>query len=135
MAGHRNRKEARHDRTRGLAFDEIARIRGRVPIFAMNPNPRAKVLGIFLGVGCFVSLRTDAVGHTSTARHAASCSSGVSGCRANTLLPFRPMIRSGATWRDAPQSMHALSMYQSPGAESGLRMGFIGEFSGCAPLP
>jgi hypothetical protein len=50
MAGHRNRKEARYDRTRGLAFYEIARIRGRVPIFVMNPNPRAKVLGIFLGV-------------------------------------------------------------------------------------
>lgn len=89
--------------------------------------------GLTCGRGCFVSLRTDAVGHTSTARHAASCSSGVSGCRANTLLPFRPMIRSGATWRDAPQSMHASSMYQSPGAESGLRMGFTREFSGCAP--
>jgi hypothetical protein len=34
------------------------------------------------------------------------------------------MIRLGATSRDAPQSMHAISMYQSPGAESGLRMGF-----------
>ena len=79
------------------------------------------------GRGCFVSLRTDAVGQTSTARQAASCSSDDTGCRANTLLPPRATIRSGATWRDAPQSIHAVSMYQSPGAESGLRVGFIAE--------
>ena len=76
------------------------------------------------GRGCFVSLRTDAVGQTSTARHTAIWSSGVVGCRVNTLLPFRCTIRSGATWHAAPQSMHAVSMYQLPGAESGLRMRF-----------
>ena len=77
------------------------------------------------GRGCFVSLRTDAVGHTSTARQAASRSSGDTGCRAKMLLPSRATMRPGATWRDAPQSIHAVSMYQSPVAESGLRTGFI----------
>jgi hypothetical protein len=37
------------------------------------------------GRACLVSLRTDAVGHTSSARHAASLSSCVFGCRAKTL--------------------------------------------------
>jgi hypothetical protein len=77
------------------------------------------------GRGCLISLRTEAVGHTSTARQAASRSAAVVGCRANTLLPCLATMRSGATWRDAPQSMHAVSTYQSPGAESGLRVGFM----------
>jgi hypothetical protein len=77
------------------------------------------------GRAYLVSLRTDAVGHTSSARHAASLSSCVFGCRAKTLLSFRSTMSAGATCREAPQSMHAVSMYQSPGAESGLRGGFI----------
>ena len=50
MAGRRNRNQARSYGACGLAFDEIARIRGGVPIFVMNPNPRAEVLGVFPGV-------------------------------------------------------------------------------------
>src|SRR4030095_11700746 len=95
-------------------------------------NPQRQTPGVIssgkmvsFGRGRFVSLRTDAVGQTSTARHAASCSSGVTGCRAKTLLSLRSTIKPGATWRDAPQSMHAVSTYQSPAAESGLRLGFL----------
>jgi glutathione S-transferase len=78
---------------------------------ALNPHRQtASVIAsgktLAPGWGCFFSLRTDAVGQTSTARQAASRSSGVLGCRANTLLPFRRAIRPGATWHAAPQSQH-----------------------------
>jgi hypothetical protein len=52
------------------------------------------------------------------ARQAISSSSAFAGWRAKTLLSPRSAIRPGATWRDAAQLMHAVSMYQSPAAES-----------------
>src|SRR6266540_953948 len=75
------------------------------------------------GLGCLCSARTEAVGHTSTARHAIISSSAFAGWRAKTLLSPRSTIRPGATWRAAAQLMHAVSMYQSPDAESGFLTG------------
>src|SRR5262249_17893615 len=63
----------------------------------------------------------EAVGHTSAARQASSSSSAFAGCRAKMDSSLRRMTRPGATLRDAPQSMHRVSTYQSPGAESRLR--------------
>src|SRR5919204_6918100 len=71
------------------------------------------------------SLRTDAVGHTRSARHAINSSSAFAGWRANTLLSPRSTIKPGATCREAAQLMHAVSMYQSPDAESGLRRAML----------
>ena len=73
-----------------------------------------------------LSFPTDAVGHNSAARQAARVSSSLTGCRAKTDLPARRTISPGATSRDAAQSIQRLSIYQSPGADSGLRSSRLG---------
>jgi len=81
-----------------VSADELARAAEQLGKWTDLPGESEQSKQVFYEYA--TSLRTDAVGHTSTARHAASCSSGVAGCRAKMLFSLRSTMSPGATCRE-----------------------------------